>query len=190
MISESTQELIVVIGAITPLLTIYITAKLREKEISLKEKEIQQKITLNKQQELFSKEIEMYQELYLLAIKYEQQKHQINLEIPNAKVIQYETDFSLYVYVVEEIFHLMKENIFYVNDKLDSSYRKLFDLYEREFVSYNNRRRLNYHDAPTTEEEELHLNAQKRFYNKNRTKIEDFIEQIKVEFKEKKEILK
>lgn len=190
MIDEEIQDFIVLIGVVTPIATMLITAILRTKELSLKEKEILQKITLNKQQELFSKEIEIYQQLYLLAINYNQQKHQIGLQIPNAKIIPYETDYSVYVPIVRQIFHVMQENIFYMSKKLDVAFQELFDLYEAELMTFSDSRRINYNESPTTEEEELLLNAQERFYTKNQKKIEDFIELIKNDFKEKQEILK
>ena len=190
MIDEEIQDFIVLIGVVTPIATMLITAILRTKELSLKEKEILQKITLNKQQELFSKEIEIYQQLYLLAINYNQQKHQIGLQIPNAKIIPYETDYSVYVPIVRQIFHVMQENIFYISKKLDTAYQELFDLYEAELMTFSDSRRMNYHESPTTEEEELLLETQERFYTKNQKKIEGFIELIKNDFKEKQEFSK
>ncbi|MCK9454721.1 hypothetical protein [Sulfurimonas sp.] len=190
MIDENIQGIINLIAIATPITTMIITSILRGKELSLKEKEILQKITLNKQQELFSKEIEIYQKLYLLAINYNQQKHQIGLQIPHAKIIQYETDYSVYVPIVRQIFHVMQENIFYMSKKLDTAYQELFDLYEAEFMTLSDSRRINYNESPTTEEEELLLDAQKRFYTKNQKKIENFIELIKNDFKEKQEFLK
>ncbi len=190
MIDEEIQDFIVLIGVVTPIATMLITAILRTKELSLKEKEILQKITLNKQQELFSKEIEIYQQLYLLAINYNQQKHQIGLQIPNAKIIPYETDYSVYVPIVRQIFHVMQENIFYMSKKLDVAFQELFDLYEAELMTFSDSRRINYNESPTIEEEDLLLSAQERFYTKNQKKIESFIELIKNDFKEKQEILK
>lgn len=194
MIDEKIQDWIVLIGVATPIATMVITlistSILKVKELSLKEKEILQKITLNKQQELFSKEIEIYQKLYLLTINYNQQKHQIGLQIPHAKIIQYETDYSVYVPIVRQIFHVMQENIFYISKKLDTAYQELFDLYEAELMPFSDSRRMNYHESPTTDEEELLLNAQERFYTKNQKKIEGFIELIKNDFKEKQEFLK
>lgn len=190
MIDEKIQNWIVLIGVATPIATAILTSILRVKELSLKEKEILQKITLNKQQELFSKEIEIYQKLYLLAINYNQQKYQIGLQIPHAKIIHYETDYSVYVPIVRQIFHVMQENIFYMSKKLDIAYQELFDLYEVELMTFSDSRRINYHESPTTEEEELFLEAQKRFYTKNQKKIENFIELIKNDFKEKQEFLK
>ena len=190
MIDEKIQDYIVLLGVTTPIITMLITPFLRIKEISLKEKEILQKITQNKRQELFSKEIEIYQQLYLLAINYNQQKHQIGLQIPNAKIIQYETDYSVYVPIVRQIFHVMQENIFYMSKKLDIEYQELFNLYEAELMTFSDSRRMNYLESPTTEEEELLLDAQKRFYTKNQKKIEGFIELIKNDFKEKQEFSK
>ncbi|MBE0492529.1 MAG: hypothetical protein IBX44_09825 [Sulfurospirillum sp.] len=148
MIDEKIQGIINLIAIATPIATMIITSILRGKELSLKEKEILQKITLNKQQELFSKEIEIYQQLYLLAIGYNQQKHQIGLQIPNAKIIQYETDYSVYVPIVRQIFHVMQENIFYMSKKLDTAYQELFDLYEAELMPFSDSRRMNYHESP------------------------------------------
>ena len=182
MIDEEIQDFIVLIGVVTPIATMLITAILRTKELSLKEKEILQKITLNKQQELFSKEIEIYQQLYLLAINYNQQKHQIGLQIPNAKIIPYETDYSVYVPIVRQIFHVMQENIFYMSKKLDVAFQEFFDLYEAELMTFSDSRRINYNESPTIEEEDLLLSAQERFYTKNQKKIESFIELIKNDF--------
>lgn len=194
MIDEKIQDWIVLIGVATPIATMVITlistSILKVKELSLKEKEILQKITLNKQQELFSKEIEIYQKLYLLAINYNQQKYQIGLQIPHAKIIQYETDYSVYVPIVRQIFHVMQENIFYMSKKLDAAYQELFNLYEAELMTFSDSRRINYNESPTTDEEELLLNAQERFYTKNQKKIEGLIELIKNDFKEKQEFLK
>lgn len=190
MIDEKIQDYIVLLGVTTPIITMLITSFLRIKEISLKEKEILQKITQNKRQELFSKEIEIYQQLYFLAIRYNQQKHQIGLQIPNAKIIPYETDYSIYVPIVQEIFHVIQENIFYMSKKLDASYQELFDLYESELVTFRDSRRMNYNDSPTIEEEDLFLNGQERFYSKHKKKIEDFIKLIKNDFKEKQDVLK
>ena len=157
MIDENIQGIINLIAIATPITTMIITSILRVKELSLKEKEILQKITLNKQQELFSKEIEIYQKLYLLTINYNQQKHQIGLQIPHAKIIQYETDYSVYVPIVRQIFHVIQENIFYMSKKLDAAYQELFNLYEAELMTFSDSRRINYHESPTTDEEELLL---------------------------------
>ncbi len=186
MEKENIENIVLLIGVVTPIVTFCVNAYMKKIELKLKDKELNQKITQEKQKEIFEKEIETYQHLYSLTIKYLQQKHNIGLYIPNANIIPNETNYTVYLNILNNIFKYINENIFYISDNLDNSYQRLFDAYEKELFYYNDSRRLNYQKTSTIEEEKLLIDAQEKFYNTNKDNIESFISLIQKEFKEKK----
>jgi hypothetical protein len=195
MDNETIKDITLMIGVSTPIVTLIINSYFRDKESKLKEKELSQKITQSKQQELFEKEIDTYQELYALTIEYKEQKHKIGSPNSGSKTIQYRTGYMLFSNAFKSILNCIEKNIFYVSEKLDKAYHELNDAYEMEFASFYNAEEeydkdnniTRYEGYCATEEgENLYVKAQEKFYIQNKDKIELILSLIQDEFMKKR----
>jgi len=189
----STKEFILLIGFFSTIINVGTL-------IFLKNEELEHNVTQEKLKQLYSKEIEVYEELYTLSLKYHQQKFSIGRE--NLELEDFiETEHSLHTEVIRTIFNYINKNLFYISNILEKKFRNLSDKYLKVFKDYKDFDKENPKPEPLLTEigedekygfsvankkKELLDTAQKKFYSENKKEIIELLDLIKKEFKEKK----
>jgi hypothetical protein len=165
----------------------------------LKNKELKHNVTQEKLKQLYSKEIEVYEDLYALTLEYTRQKYLIGRE--NLSLKNYiETEHSVYVKVIRNIFNTVNKNIFYISDSLEKKHISLSDNFLKNFKDYKDFENEHPKISPKfveneneiengkirnpllTEKEKLLDEAQKKFYEENKEEVKKLLEQIEEDF--------
>lgn len=189
------KEILALIGSLTGFFALFVTSyfkredfKLKNRELDLKDKEFSQRVTIEKEKELYGKEIETYQELYALSLKYYEQNPRIGLMLYD-KYQQYEEEHNVYIGIVKEIFDSIKENIFYISKELDDKYQVLYIRYIESFQGYSaflERNEDNYDEKIREQSSSIYSSLEKKFYEEHNKEIKELLDLIKKEFKEKR----
>jgi len=168
----------------------------------LKNKELKHKLTEEKLKQIYSKEIEVYEELYTLTLEYDRQEHYIGRENLDIKDWD-ESDYTLHTRVVEKMLSEINKNIFYISEALEEKFTTLQAKYLKDFIEYKNFRSEYPKISPKfidhntddgsfmenpllTKKKELLDKAQKKFYTDNEEEIDNLLKCIKEEFKDKR----
>ncbi len=182
---------IVIVTGISTTFTLWVTWR-------LKDKELKHNVTQEKLKQLYSKEIEVYEELYALTLEYDRQEYFMGRE--NLTLKNYiETEHSLYTEVIRNIFNTVNKNIFYISDSLEKEYISLSDKYLKIFKDYKDfhieHPKINpkfiddnieegsiIENPLLSKKKELLDEAQQKFYGENQKEIEKLLKLIKDEF--------
>lgn len=183
--------LIIIVGVFSTLVTTLVT-------IFLKNKELKHNVTQEKLKQLYSKEIEVHEELYALTLEYTRQKYLIGRE--NLSLKNYiETEHSVYVKVIRNIFNTVNKNIFYISDSLEKKHISLSDNFLKNFKDYKDFENEHTNISPElithnieldsmienpllTKKKKLLDEAEQKFYGENKEEIDKLLELIKKDF--------
>ncbi len=146
----------------------------------LKEKEHISKITAEKEKEIFSQKIEVYESLYEFYLKYYFAETKLEVEH-----LQYGNTqgYEFYSQLFQQCIKFLEKNIFYISSDLELKYQKVYYSYLKNVLDSDNIVNIRTYCHEDAECIESHYSsAYKDFFAESEQDIYSFFKQIKIDF--------